>query len=113
MSVLLGLGDGTFATQQVFDVGDSPVSVTTGDFNGDGFTDLATANSADVSVLINQPGTVLLGDINCDGEVNLLDVAPFVDALISGMFEPKADINQDGTVDLLDVGPFVDLLTNG
>ena len=88
--------------------------MTTGDFNGDGITDLATANfnTDDVSVLINQ-GTVLLGDINCDGEVNLLDVGPFVDALISGRFEPKADINQDGTVDLLDVGPFVDLLTNG
>ena len=44
VSVLLGLGDGTFADQQVFAAGNAPQSVTTGDFNGDGITDLATAN---------------------------------------------------------------------
>ena len=54
----------------------------------------------------------LLGDINKDGEVNLLDVAPFVELLTSGGFQAEADINQDGVVDLLDIGPFVDLLSN-
>ncbi|MEM9411944.1 MAG: trypsin-like serine protease, partial [Planctomycetota bacterium] len=53
----------------------------------------------------------LLGDVNCDGVVDLLDVAPFVDLLSTSGFSPKADINQDGIVDLLDVGPFVDLLS--
>ena len=52
----------------------------------------------------------LLGDINCDGSVDLLDVGPFVDLLTNGGFSAKADINGDGQVDLLDVGPFVDLL---
>lgn len=54
--------------------------------------------------------TILLGDVNCDGDVNLLDVAPFVDVLTSAGFSDKADINQDGSVDLLDVAPFVSLL---
>ena len=53
---------------------------------------------------------VLLGDVNCDGSVNLLDVGPFVDLISSGGFSDKADINLDGVVDLLDVQPFVDLL---
>ena len=53
----------------------------------------------------------LLGDINGDGDINLLDVGPFVELLVNGGFQPEADINQDGEVDLLDVGPFVDLLT--
>ncbi len=60
MSVLLGNGDGTFAAQQTFAAGDGPRSVTTGDFNGDGLTDLATANldSDNVSVLLgNGDGT--------------------------------------------------------
>ncbi len=57
--------------------------------------------------------TFLLGDVNCDGEVNLLDVAPLVDLITSGGFSTKADINEDGNVDLLDVGPFVDLLIDG
>ena len=56
--------------------------------------------------------TLGLGDVNRDGEVNLLDVAPFVDALSNGCYTFEADIDQDGFVTLLDVGLFVDLLTN-
>jgi hypothetical protein len=54
-----------------------------------------------------------LGDVNADCVVDLLDVAPFVDLLVSGEYQLEADINQDGAVDLLDVTPFVDLLTGG
>ncbi len=54
---------------------------------------------------------LLLGDVNGDGVVNLLDVSPFVDLIINGDFLPAADINGDGVVDLLDVGPFVQILT--
>ena len=53
---------------------------------------------------------VLIGDVNLDGSVNLLDVAPFIDLLETGDFQAEADINGDGSVDLLDVAPFVDLL---
>ena len=53
----------------------------------------------------------LLGDVNQDGMVDLLDVSPFVDVLLSGDFQPEADINQDGLVNLLDVAPFVELLS--
>ena len=56
---------------------------------------------------------VLLGDINCDGAVDLLDVGPFVDLLTSGGFSPKADFDGDGAVTLLDVTPFVAVLTGG
>lgn len=35
----------------------------------------------------------LLGDINRDGFVNLLDVAPFIDVIFSGQFQCEADIN--------------------
>ncbi len=55
----------------------------------------------------------LLGDVNGDGVVDLLDVAPFVDLLTGGGFQPEADINQDGVVNLLDIAPFVQLLTGG
>ena len=54
---------------------------------------------------------ILLGDVNGDGEVNLLDVGPFVNAITSGVFVPEADINGDGIVNLLDVAPFIELLT--
>ena len=53
----------------------------------------------------------LLGDVNQDGSVDLLDVQPFVDLLTDGGFQVEADINGDGLVDLLDVAPFVELLS--
>ena len=56
---------------------------------------------------------VLLGDVNCDGVIDLLDVQPFVDLLASGGYSAKADINSDGVLNLVDVAPFIDLLTGG
>ena len=51
------------------------------------------------------------GDMNCDGEVNFLDIGPFIGILSSGSFSAKADINQDESVNLLDILPFVVLLS--
>jgi hypothetical protein len=56
VSVLLGNGDGTFQAAQTYDVAPYPVAVAVGDFNGDGYPDLAVANSTDpgaVTVLLN------------------------------------------------------------
>lgn len=56
VSVLLndGDGDGSFGAKVDFEVGIAPTGVAVGDFNSDGFEDVATANSfdGDVSVLI-------------------------------------------------------------
>ena len=52
------------------------------------------------------------GDVNEDGEVNLLDVDPFVVCLSGGNFHAAADVNGDDVVNLLDVGPFISLLSN-
>lgn len=63
-----------------------------------------------------------LGDLNCDGSVDLLDVQPFVLAIsdpagYAASFPDcdasLADTNGDGSTDLLDVGLFVQLLTGG
>ena len=53
------------------------------------------------------------GDVNCDGEANLLDVDPFVGAISTGEYNVKADCNQDGVVNLLDVDPFIAILGGG
>ena len=66
VSILLGQGDGTLATAnlaaQDLGVGDRPLSVTVGDFNGDRIQDLATANvnSDNVSILLNNTGATKL-----------------------------------------------------
>jgi Bacterial type II and III secretion system protein/FG-GAP-like repeat len=44
VSILLGKGDGTFQTPTTLQVGTSPRSLATGNFNADGFADLAVAD---------------------------------------------------------------------
>jgi len=73
--------------------------------DSNGFSDFATVT---IEVL---PAPFLLGDVNGDGVVNLLDVNPFVSLIGNGEFQDEADINGDGVVNLLDVGLFVKLLS--
>lgn len=47
VSVLLGNGDGTFATQQPYATGNYPNAVILDDFNGDGVLDIVAVNRAD------------------------------------------------------------------
>ena len=56
---------------------------------------------------------VLIGDVNLDGVINLLDVEPFIDAISNGVYQIEADIDGNGEVNLLDVDPFIDLISGG
>ncbi|MBI1290295.1 hypothetical protein GC173_03505 [bacterium] len=61
-----GFGDGTFAAHTTYTVGTDPTWIIAADFNGDGITDLATANflSDNISVLVGNEdaGSPGLGD---------------------------------------------------
>ncbi len=52
VTVLIGKGDGTFSTSVDYVAGSVPMSVTPGDFNGDGKLDLAVANRVDNTVSV-------------------------------------------------------------
>ncbi len=56
---------------------------------------------------------VTKGDANFDGQLNNLDIAPFVTKLTSGNSgnDSRCDINEDGVFNNLDISPFVNLLT--
>jgi hypothetical protein len=65
-------------------------------------------------------GSVLPGDLNCDGSVNFDDINPFVlilsnpaawQAAYPGCPAANGDINGDGSVGFGDINPFVALLT--
>jgi hypothetical protein len=106
------------------------IGTCTGDpaFNPDAdFDKNGCITSADLGTMIhdyecacwNGPGHVL-ADMNCDGDLNLQDVEPFVTALSNrATYEVAfpnchwmyADINEDGSVDLNDVNPLVQVLT--
>lgn len=85
----MGLGTGSFATALNLPAGNQPSSVTYGDYNGDGTTDIACSNFADTSV------SVFLGA----GAGNFLAAASH-----KVLFRPSAlisaDINQDGLSDI-------------
>ena len=88
------------------------VRFTASDF-GEGSVVEAGVDRVEIQVVnCDEVPDVLIGDVNMDGVINLLDVAPFVDLISNGGFQVEADINGDGEVNLLDVGPFVDLLSN-
>ena len=116
VSVILGNGDGTFLDAQHFSTGSRPSRLEIEDLNGDGLEDIATSNPStdQITVLTNLVRkNRLIGDINLDGVVGLLDIDPFVKLLSNSEFQVEADINGDGAVDLLDVHPFVGLLGDG
>ncbi len=54
---------------------------------------------------------VLLGDVNLSGEVDFLDISPFIGLLSSGEFQVEADIDQNQSVDFLDISPFIGILS--
>ena len=60
---------------------------------------------------ISLPGAIP-GDVNGDNLVNLLDVAPFVFALVNGDYLLAADVNTDGDLNLVDVPLFAEALSN-
>jgi len=54
----------------------------------------------------------LLGDVDVNGVVNFLDIAPFIDQLSTGTFQIEADVNLDGSVNFLDIAPFIAILSS-
>ncbi len=54
--------------------------------------------------------TPVLGDVNLDGSVTFLDIAPFIALLSNQEFQAEADIDQDGVVNFLDIAPFIQIL---
>jgi subtilisin-like proprotein convertase family protein len=89
VSILLGNGDGTFASQNLVSVGSSPYSIVAGKFNADNNFDLAIVNSGsnNVSILLGNgngtfsaptnftvgasPISIAVGDFNNDSKQDL------------------------------------------
>ena len=109
VSMLLGVGDGTFAKHVEYQVPGHPIAIVTGDFNGDGKLDVATVDEyqSEISVLLgkgdgtlgthqeyltgNHPVALATADVNGDG---------FLDIIVADYNDNKVAVllgNGDGT----------------
>jgi len=57
-------------------------------------------------------GSSINGDVNQDGDVNILDVVSMVNIVLSGEYNNLADFNNDGAVDVLDIILLVNIILN-
>ena len=55
----------------------------------------------------------LIGDINGDGAVNILDIVMLANAALSNDNLPGGDINGDGSINILDIVGLVNIILNG
>ena len=75
-------------------------------YTGNQMDDITSILNANVIV------PALLGDCNFDGEVNFLDISPFIAVLSMNDFLEEADIDENGFVNFLDISLFINLLSN-
>lgn len=99
VSVLLGIGDGTFGPNFELPVGTNPVSIATADFNGDGVPDAAIVNNGSNTV------TVILDSSSFNGAVNGLTGTPFpgveyLDIGVKVKATPRVHLNNEMSLQL-------------
>ena len=100
-----------------------PPGAYTVEFSVDGYVSqqhvvqIVSGVALELNVPLERPFAV--GDVNCDGSIDALDIEPFLVALFDpGSYAGRypdcdinlADINGDGSINALDIEPFLDLL---
>ena len=63
-------------------------------------------------IIENYPDQILLGDVNGDEIINVLDVIQVVNLILSLEFNQLADINSDSNIDVLDIVSIVNIILN-
>ena len=56
---------------------------------------------------------VILGDLNSDGDINVMDVVNLVNVILTDSFNPNGDFNGDGSNNVQDVVALINLILNG
>ena len=67
----------------------------------------------DENIYLGQEYNFILGDVNQDGILNILDVVIIVNQVLSNEYNLIADVNEDGVVNVLDVVMMVNILLGG
>jgi hypothetical protein len=68
--------------------------------------------SNEINFTINLNNTNLVGDLNDDGEINIIDVILVVDLILNGEFNSLVDINEDEAITIIDVVLLINIILN-
>ena len=95
---------------------DSPcIDAGIADLGGDGIDDIIDyyGTAPDMGAYEYEPENYYdLGDVNGDGEINILDIVLLTNIILSNEYDGIADINDDGVINVLDIVLLVDLILN-
>ena len=103
--------------------GDETDSEESASHTADAFRAFVTTTAAagnvltiDVDSIINPQETVLMGDVNNDGLINIVDVSTTINYLLGnspeGFSVKMADMNGDGFVNISDVTSIISIILN-
>ena len=67
----------------------------------------------DENIYLGQEDNFILGDVNQDGILNVLDIVMMVNQVLNNEYNQIADINEDGSVNVLDVVMLASILLGG
>ena len=76
-----------------------------------GCTD-ANASNYDISAAIDDGSCEynFTGDINLDGQINILDIVQLANMILSDEYQGSADLNDDGEINILDIVQLVNII---
>ena len=63
-----------------------------------------------IQILVDEMVIVIPGDINDDGELNVVDVISVVNLILAGEYNQVADVNNDNALNVTDVISMVNLI---
>ena len=58
-------------------------------------------------------GRSCLGDLNGDGQINVIDIVMVVDLILNDNYDVVGDVNEDGQLNVIDIVILVDWVLNG
>ena len=71
-----------------------------------------TLNLDEMKLVINKNQTTITGDVNADGDVNVMDITALIDIIMNDGDNPLADVNGDGDIDVRDITALIDIIMN-